>query len=72
MKAVTGQQAIESVRVGSNSSGIPEQHRLFLRAEVFRLYPLLPDTLRAEVATDFSDFALRIDRIFGPLPGRQP
>lgn len=60
---MTGQEtAIEWGLVASNYAEIPERHRLFLRSEAARMYPLLSDDLRVMLGKDFDDFAVRIDR----------
>jgi hypothetical protein len=56
---VIGQIAIEPGREVSSSEEIPvASHSGFLRQEVLRLYPLLPEGLR-EVAKDVFELALR-------------
>ena len=66
---MTGQETIElDLLVSSFAESLIGVDRDFLRQEVVRLYPLLPDAVRARVARDSSELVLKIDRILGPLP----
>ena len=66
---MTGQEtAIAWGLSAASFAEIPEPHRIFLRSEIVRLYPLLPDDLRVRLGKDFSDFAPRVDRVLGLIP----
>jgi hypothetical protein len=67
---VTGRTASEWGLQASNFAGIPEQHRIYLRSEVLRMYPLLSDDLRAKLGMDYPELVSRVDQILDLSPQR--